>query len=90
MQTEYNVDDGSKLLQEVPVSATIARMAKTEQVRIPVDLAENARIVAASMGISMPEYVSDVVRAAVSRDLPKAAKIVARKAAEQTGKGGGE
>jgi hypothetical protein len=65
------------------MSVTIAGMAKkTEQIRIPVDLANDARIVASALGTSLPQYVTDLVQQAVRRDLPKAAKIVSKRASQ--------
>jgi hypothetical protein len=48
---------------------------KTVQVRIPADLGSDVAIVAAALDKTVPEYVEDVLRAAVARDLPRAAQI---------------
>ncbi len=62
---------------------------KTEQVRIPADLAKDARVVSAELGESLPEYVSRVLRQAVQKDLPKVSKLIAKRA-EQAGKASGQ
>jgi hypothetical protein len=63
---------------------------KTEQVRLPADLMENVRMTCSAFGEAANEYVARVVREALRRDMPKAAKIIAKRAAEQGGKEEGE
>ena len=48
---------------------------KTVQVRIPGELAQDIAIIAAALDQTVPEWVEGVLRTAVTRDLPKAAKI---------------
>jgi hypothetical protein len=84
VSSEYHVADES-MLRGHTMLATVGGMAKTEQVRIPKELADNARIVATAFGQSLPEYVTKLLEQSVVRDFPKAAKIVAKKA-EQSGK----
>lgn len=55
---------------------TLERMSRTEQVRIPKDLAADARIVAAALNESLPEYVARKLREAVKKDMPRASQIV--------------
>ena len=56
----------------------------TEQVRIPVSLAEDGRIVASALGMSWPEYATKILGDAVHKDMAKAARITAKKAGRPT------
>jgi predicted transcriptional regulator len=63
------------------VTDTLTLMArKTVQVRIPADLGGDVAIVAAALDKTVPEYVEDAVRAAVAKDLPRAAQIAKERA----------
>jgi peptidase E len=68
------------------VNATVSGMAKkqTEQVRLPADLMANVRATAPVLGESATAYVARVVREALKRDMPKAAKELTRRS-QQTG-----
>lgn len=88
MVSEYN-DAGVAILQGPSMASKLGDMPKTEQVRIPIDVVENARMVASAFKQSVPEYVTEIVQAALARDLPKAAKILAERA-EQANKGHGK
>ncbi len=58
------------------VADTLTLMArKTVQVRIPADLGGDVALVAAALDKTVPQYVEDVLRAAVAKDLPRAAQI---------------
>lgn len=70
------------------MATTVSSMSKTEQVRIPADLARNARIVCAALDETLPEYVARVLREAIARDLPRAAKTVNAVAEQMKAKGG--
>ena len=72
--------------------ATLDGMAKspankgpTEQVRVPVDVMNNVRMTAPSFNEQPHEYVTRAVRDALRRDMAKAAKLLAKRAAEQGG-----
>ena len=60
------------------MSATLVPMS-TEQVRIPKEIMDNVRIIAAAFGQGSPEYVREVLAKAVKRDLPKAQKIISER-----------
>lgn len=57
---------------------------KTAQIRVPIPLVGDIALIAAAMGKSVPEYVEDILRAAVARDLPKAAKLATSRAEAAT------
>ena len=68
--------------------ATAEVMKKTSQVRIAEDLADDLAIVATSLRTTVSQYVEDVLRAAVARDIPQAARAVKERAdALKKGKG---
>jgi hypothetical protein len=54
----------------------MAAKKSTVQVRIPVDLASDINLIAAALGLSVPEYVEQRLRASVSTDLQKTEKII--------------
>lgn len=66
------------------MSVTLPAM-KTIQVRIPEDLADEAVVCGRMTGERLTAYVTRVIREAVKRDLPRAAKHFAKRA-EQTGR----
>lgn len=63
---------------------TLAVMKKTEQVRLPVDLMKDVRSTSSVLGESANDYVARVVREALRKDMPRAAKILTKRA-EQAG-----
>ena len=58
---------------------------KTVQIRIAIDVAADAGLVAPAVDMSVPEYIEHAVRAAVSRDLPKLQKRAQERAAALKG-----
>lgn len=48
--------------------------------KIPSDLMWDIRIVASVLGESVPEYIARVVREALKKDMPRAAKLFAKQA----------
>lgn len=77
-------DNGNEiLLQEPPVVATLLPMKENEQVRVPTSLTGKARIVSQALhGESMPDYVARVLKEALDRDFPLAAKRISDLAAK--------
>ena len=53
---------------------------KTEQVRIPLDLMRDVRATAPVLGESASDYVARVLRDAVRRDMPRAARELTKRA----------
>lgn len=70
--------DSTYLLRGWSVSPTLAGMGKkqTEQVRLPVDLMEVVRRTAPALGETPGDYIARVVREALKRDIPRAAKVL--------------
>ncbi len=63
------------------MSSTLVGMAKkTEQPRLPVDLMQDVRAVAPALGETPNEYIARVVREALKKDIPRAAKALAKRA----------
>jgi hypothetical protein len=62
-------------------------MAKTIQVRLPAELVEDAALCARAFGESTPAYVARLVRDAVRRDLPRAAKLINKRAEQAESRG---
>lgn len=56
----------------------------TEQVRLPSDLLEAVRATAPALGEQANDYIARVTREALKRDIPRAAKALARRA-QQSG-----
>lgn len=65
------------------MSDTLIRMA-TEQVRLPKDLMNDVRMTCGAFDEAPNEYVARAVRELLRREMPKAAKIISKRA-EQTG-----
>lgn len=59
---------------------TLLSMGKTVQVRLPADLYRDASLCAGAFDEAIIEYINRVVREATRRDLPRAAKIVTKRA----------
>ena len=58
------------------MATTLSSMAKTVQIRVPAELVGDIAIVAAAFGTTASKYAEEVLKAAVVRDLPQAAKVV--------------
>ncbi len=70
------------------MDGTLRRMAKskgpTEQVRLPADLLEVVRATSPALGEQPGDYIARVVREALKKDIPRAAKALSRRA-QQSG-----
>lgn len=70
----------------VPVSRA-PRVSKkrpsTRQVRIDEDLVMQADLIASTLGLSTPEYLSGILRPIVAKDFDKAVAQVKKRKAEQ-------
>jgi hypothetical protein len=75
-----SVCDSKPLLQGKQMPVMIADMPKNDQVRVPWDLAQDGRIIAAANGESWPEYATRVLREAIARDLASAAQKITDRA----------
>jgi hypothetical protein len=74
------------MLQVGEAETTKDAMAKTEQVRIPIELGRDGRLVAAALGVPFTQYVEDVLRQAIKRDLPKVKTFLDKRMKETDGK----
>lgn len=66
------------------MNATLSGMKKTEQVRLPVELLKDVRSTSSVLGESSNDYIARVVREALRKDMPRAAKLLTKRA-EQAG-----
>lgn len=55
-------------------------MKKTEQVRLPVELMRDVRSTSSVFDEAPNEYIERIVREALKRDMPKAAKLLTKRA----------
>lgn len=53
-----------------------SKVGETEIVRIDSEVKKAARIIAAALDKSLPEYISELLRPGIERDLPKAKKVM--------------
>ena len=77
------------MLRGSVVADTLLSMGKTVQVRLPADLWKDASLCAGAFDEAITEYVTRVVREATRRDLPKAARMITKRA-EQAGREDGD
>lgn len=63
---------------------------KTEQVRLPAEMMHDVRMTCPAFNEAPNEYVARAVRELLRREMTKAAKTLAKRAAEQGGKEEGE
>lgn len=56
------------------VGPAMGKKPATETIRVHSDLARKARIIAAAKGISLPDYIAEVLRPIVDADLAQTIK----------------
>lgn len=57
------------------MTATVLDMPrKTESIRLDAELARRARIIAAAIGVSMPEYLEQKLKPIIDRDFQRTLK----------------
>lgn len=69
------------------MSGTLTVMKKTEQVRLPVELLKDVRSTSSVLGESPNDYIARVVREALRRDMPRAAKMLTKRADQASHEG---
>lgn len=77
-------------LHEEAVTGTLLAMSrkpKTEQIRLPTEVANDLRTIAVALKTSMPRLLEDLSRAYVRKEMPRAVKLLAKRA-EQIGSSG--